>query len=172
MTGTSVVMERTIGETWVAGFCWSADISLSVAIAAADTISAPQSTSPVQTSAERSSEKNFVASPSIAYAVPAPTAMSVAGEWPTRASAYGTAAMTAMTEIATASPAPVACSGSRAGAAQASSASPAVTTPMATTSRRPTGSCSIHAPNPSRKTRLRARVGSTRVSGIRSSAPT
>lgn len=77
----------TTGATFVAGRVCNADISLSVPTAAAPSIAANQRMSPSQARLEKSSEKNFVASPSIAYATPAPTAINAPGERPSRESA-------------------------------------------------------------------------------------
>lgn len=143
-----------------------------MATPAASPITTPQAIRPIQASLEKSSEKNFVASPSIAYAEPAPIAISRPAERPSSESPYGTSAIAARMPMATSVPAPPACSESRGGAAQARSAIPATIVLTLRISRFPTRSPSTREPMPSSTTRLIAKAGSTRVSGMSSSAPT
>ena len=150
----------------------NADISLSVPSPAASPIPTPQKTIPVQARVETSSEKNFVASPSSAYAAPAPPAITSGAGLASRESTYGTSASTPSEMIAAISATPVSCRTSRSGAAQASSPIPTVIAVTLPSSRRPTGSSSSRCPIASSTIKLVASAGSTSVSGIRSSAPT
>jgi processive 1,2-diacylglycerol beta-glucosyltransferase len=163
--GTSVFRAKTTGATCVAGRVCSADISLRVPTPAAAFIATNQKAMPSQARVERSSEKNFVASPSHAYATPAAAAMVRPGERLARASAYGRSATAPRAVSASTSAIPTACLGSRSGAAQPSPATPAAMATTPATSRRPTGSPSMRVPIASKTTRPAASAGCTSVSG-------